>query len=176
MFACCTLHPLVTYVNRLATKTAKQANVEIFDTGVREMRGKVVYDLEALTPLARWLMEECEAQGISWAEGSRRAGVTRDLISKIVRGQYRAGPQVCRQFATAFGRPFVEVLELAGHAAARVEERAGRELDTVDLRPADLAEQIQQLPPRKAAIAYKMWHDAVVSAYAAVAMSGERGA
>jgi transcriptional regulator with XRE-family HTH domain len=70
-----------------------------------------------LSAIARWLVAECEARDLSWAEASRRAGVDKGTISAIVRG-HQPGLETCKAFAAFFETPLEDVLRLAGHLPA----------------------------------------------------------
>jgi transcriptional regulator with XRE-family HTH domain len=135
------------------------------------MSSKNVHDPDELTPLARWLVAECEQRGITWAEGSRRAGLTKTMISQIVR-QYRPGLKACDKLAHAFGRSPVEVLELAGWLSSaegagrpRGGEHPSRELPGLG----EVTREIRELRPEQRAVVLKLWRDALVNAYEVVA-------
>ncbi len=66
------------------------------------------------TPLADWLCQACEARGLSWAEASRRAGLSQGAISAVVRGT-QPGLEICKGFAAFFNVPLEDVLGMAGH-------------------------------------------------------------
>ena len=66
------------------------------------------------TPLAAWLIRACAARNLSWAEGSRRAGLSQGAISAIVRGT-QPGLEICKGLAAYFGVPLEDVLQMAGH-------------------------------------------------------------
>ena len=66
------------------------------------------------TPLVTWLIQACETRGLSWAEASRRAGLSQGTISAIVRGT-QPGLEICKGLAGFFGVPLEDVLRLAGH-------------------------------------------------------------
>jgi|GEM_PF-1089414 len=66
------------------------------------------------TPLADWLIQACAARDLSWAEGSRRAGLSQGTISAIVRGT-QPGLEICKRLATYFGIPLEDMLQMAGH-------------------------------------------------------------
>jgi len=66
------------------------------------------------SPIAAWLLEECENRNLSWSQASRRAGVSRGMISAIVNGQ-RPGLETCKALAGFFKVPPERVLRLAGH-------------------------------------------------------------
>ena len=59
-------------------------------------------------------MQACEAHGLSWAEASRRAGLSQGAISAIVRGT-QPGLAICKGFAAFFSVPLDDVLQMAGH-------------------------------------------------------------
>ena len=69
---------------------------------------------DAQTPLVTWLIQACETRGLSWAEASRRAGLSQGTISAIVRGT-QPGLEICKGLAGFFGVPLEDVLRLAGH-------------------------------------------------------------
>ncbi len=65
-------------------------------------------------PLAAWLIEACAARNLSWAEASRRVGLSQGAISAIVCGT-QPGLAICKGLAGFFGAPLEDVLQLAGH-------------------------------------------------------------
>ena len=68
---------------------------------------------QSQTPLVAWLTQACEARGLSWAEASRRAGLSQGTISAIVRGT-QPGLEICKGLAGFFGVPLEDVLRMAG--------------------------------------------------------------
>ncbi len=101
-----------------------------------------------LTAVAQWLVEECEAQNLSWREASQRAGVDKGTISAIVRGA-QPGWEVCKALAIFFRKSPEYALRLAGH------------LNTIpsNLPPEAmvLLQELEQLPPPQQMAALKMW-------------------
>jgi len=73
---------------------------------------------ESPTPLATWLIQACATRDLSWAEASRRAGLSQGTISAIVRGT-QPGLEICKGLAGFFGEPLEDVLRLAGHMSPR---------------------------------------------------------
>ena len=69
---------------------------------------------QAKTLLADWLVQACETRGLSWAEASRRAGLSQGAISAVVRGT-QPGLAICKGFAAFFNVPLEDVLGMAGH-------------------------------------------------------------
>ena len=69
---------------------------------------------QSQTPLVDWLIQACETRGLSWAEASRRAGLSQGTISAIVRGT-QPGLEICKGLAGFFGVPLEDVLRMAGH-------------------------------------------------------------
>lgn len=66
------------------------------------------------TPLAQWLIDACRERDLSWAEASRRSGLSQGTISAIVRGT-QPGLEICKGLAGFFGVPLEDVLQMAGH-------------------------------------------------------------
>jgi len=108
----------------------------------------------ATTAVGQWLIEECAARGLSWAEASRRADVDKSMISMIVRGQ-RPSTETCRALAGFFGVPVEHVLRLAGHLSPA-------EPGPI-FSPAvrDLAREVEQLPPQAQAYVLDVWRAAL---------------
>jgi transcriptional regulator with XRE-family HTH domain len=108
----------------------------------------------ATTPVGQWLIEECAARDLSWAEASRRASLDKSMISMIVRGQ-RPSTETCRALAAFFGVSAEHVLRLAGH------------LGPADPLPVfspvvrDLAREVEQLPPQAQAYVLDIWRAAL---------------
>jgi transcriptional regulator with XRE-family HTH domain len=108
----------------------------------------------ATTPVGQWLIEECAARDLSWAEASRRANLDKSMISMIVRGQ-RPSTETCRALAAFFGVSAEHVLRLAGH------------LGPADPLPVfspvvrDLAREVEQLPPQAQAYVLDIWRTAL---------------
>jgi transcriptional regulator with XRE-family HTH domain len=108
----------------------------------------------ATTPVGQWLIEECAARDLSWAEASRRANLDKSMISMIVRGQ-RPSTETCRALAAFFGVSAEHVLRLAGH------------LGPADPLPVfspvvrDLAREVEQLPPQAQAYVLDIWRAAL---------------
>jgi len=108
----------------------------------------------ATTPVGQWLIEECAARDLSWAEASRRANLDKSMISMIVRGQ-RPSTETCRALAAFFGVSAEHVLRLAGH------------LGSADPLPVfspvvrDLAREVEQLPPQAQAYVLDIWRAAL---------------
>ena len=108
----------------------------------------------ATTPVGQWLIEECAARDLSWAEASRRANLDKSMISMLVRGQ-RPSTETCRALAAFFGVSAEHVLRLAGH------------LGPADPLPVfspvvrDLAREVEQLPPQAQAYVLDIWRAAL---------------
>lgn len=104
--------------------------------------------------LGQWIIEECAARGISWAEASRRAGVDKSTVSLIIRGQ-RPGLDTCRALAALFEVSTEHVLRLAGYIDRRP--------DLPVLSPAirTLALEVEKLPPQAQARVLDVWRAAL---------------
>ena len=94
----------------------------------------------ATSAVGQWLIDECAARGLSWAEASRQAGVDKSTVSLIVRGQ-RPGLETCRALAGLFNVPTEHVLRLAGHLDTDAPQPV--------LAPAvrDMVLELEKLPP-----------------------------
>jgi transcriptional regulator with XRE-family HTH domain len=101
------------------------------------------------SPLAAWLIQACEMRNLSWAEASRRAGLSQGAISAIVRGT-PPGLEVCKAFAAYFGVPPEDVLRMAGHLAATRDQAWPPELVA-------LVQEVERLPPPLQRAAIKAW-------------------
>lgn len=101
-----------------------------------------------LTPIARWLVEECLAQDLSWREASQRAGVDKGTISAIVRG-VQPGLEVCKALAIFFRKPPEYALRLAGHLNMIP--------NTLPSEAMALLHELEQLSPAQQMAALKMW-------------------
>ena len=66
--------------------TKRRSQLPIKEEVANRHRGKNTIQ-QPTTPIGEWLNEECQARGLSWAEASRRAGVDRNTVSLIMRGQ-----------------------------------------------------------------------------------------
>ncbi len=99
--------------------------------------------------LAEWLIQACEARNLSWAEASRRAGLSQGAISAIVRG-VQPGLEICKALAAFFGVPPEEVLRMAGHLAPARGEAWPPELVA-------LVQEVERLPPPLQRAAIKAW-------------------
>jgi transcriptional regulator with XRE-family HTH domain len=94
--------------------------------------------------LAAWLMARCEELNLSWAEASRRAGVSPNAISEIVNGT-PAGVKRLSALADFFGVSREYVFRLAGH----LRNRATTDAQRAELRRKveHIAELLADLPP-----------------------------
>jgi transcriptional regulator with XRE-family HTH domain len=101
------------------------------------------------TQLAGWLIQACEARNLSWAEASRRAGLSQGAISAIVRGT-QPGLESCKALASFFGVPAEEVLRMAGHLAPVRGQAWPPELVA-------LVEEVERLPPPLQRAAIRAW-------------------
>jgi len=100
------------------------------------------------TPVAEWLIAQCQAHQLSWREASLRAGVDKGTISAIVRG-HQPGLDVCKALAAFFRVPPEHLLRLAGHLEPVAE----------DLPPevSLLLRELEQLPEPMQRIAVEAW-------------------
>ena len=101
------------------------------------------------TPLVAWLIQACETRGLSWAEASRRAGLSQGTISAIVRGT-QPGLEICKGLAGFFGVPLEDVLRLAGHLTPARAATWPPELVA-------LVQEVDDLPPPLKRAAIKAW-------------------
>lgn len=62
-----------------------------------------------------WIQHELQVRGWDQAELSRRGGLSRSQISKMLSGERLAGPNTCRALARAFHIPVEEVLRRSGN-------------------------------------------------------------
>ncbi len=99
--------------------------------------------------LVDWLVQACETRDLSWAEASRRAGLTQGAISAIVRGM-QPGLETCKALAAYFGVPAEDVLRMAGHLAPAAKEAWPPELVA-------LVQEVERLPPPLQRAAIKAW-------------------
>lgn len=100
-------------------------------------------------PLAAWLIEACAARDLSWAEASRRAGLSQGAISAIVRGA-QPGLASCKGLAAGFGVPLEDVLEMAGHLTPASPAAHAPELNA-------LAQTVTRLPPPVQQAVLRAW-------------------
>jgi transcriptional regulator with XRE-family HTH domain len=101
------------------------------------------------SPLADWLIQACETRNLSWAEASRRAGLSQGAISAIVRGTL-PGLETCKALAAFFGVPPEDVLRMAGHLAPARAQTWPPELVA-------LVQEVERLPPPLQLAAIKAW-------------------
>jgi len=94
--------------------------------------------------LAAWLMARCEELNLSWAEASRRAGVSPNAISEIVNGT-PAGVKRLSALAEYFGASPERVFRMAG----LLPDRATTDAQRAELRRKveHIAELLADLPP-----------------------------
>ncbi len=104
---------------------------------------------QSQTPLAEWLIQTCEARGLSWAEASRRAGLSQGTISAIVRGM-KPGLETCKGLAGFLGAPLEDVLRLAGHMTPIPSPAWPPEL-------VGLVREVESLPPPLRRAVIKAW-------------------
>ena len=67
---------------------------------------------QSQAPLVARLTQACETRGLSWAEASRRGGLSQGTISAIVRGT-QPGLDICKGLAGFFGVPLEDGLRMA---------------------------------------------------------------
>jgi transcriptional regulator with XRE-family HTH domain len=108
----------------------------------------------ATSALGQWIIDECAARGLSWAEASRRAGVDKSTVSLIIRGQ-RPGLETCRALAGLFEVPTEQVLRLAGH----LESNPDQPLLSPAIRA--LALEVEKLPPQAQERVLDVWRAAL---------------
>jgi transcriptional regulator with XRE-family HTH domain len=99
--------------------------------------------------LAAWLIQACATRELSWAEASRRAGLSQGAISAIVRGT-QPGLEICKGLAAFFGVPLEEVLRLAGHMTPARAPTWPPELSA-------LVREVEDLPPPLRRAVIKAW-------------------
>lgn len=85
--------------------------------------------------LAAWLMARCEELNLSWAEASRRAGVSPNAISEIVNGT-PAGVKRLSALAEYFGASPERVFRMAGLLPDRA---------TTDAQRAELRRKVEHI-------------------------------
>jgi transcriptional regulator with XRE-family HTH domain len=95
---------------------------------------------EDLSPLARWLEEACDEQGLSQREVARRAGLNKSTLTLIRRG-HSPRAQTCRAIADVLRTPVDVVLRLAGHL--------DKDPDVPEISPElrELIYSIKEFPP-----------------------------
>lgn len=104
---------------------------------------------DAQTPLVAWLIQACETRGLSWAEASRRAGLSQGTISAIVRGT-QPGLEICKGLAAFFGVPLEDVLRMAGHMTPAASPAWPPEVVA-------LVREVEGLPPPLRRAVIKAW-------------------
>lgn len=115
------------------------------------------------TPLAQWLIEACRTRDLSWAEASRRSGLSQGAISAIVRGT-KPGLEICKGLAGFFGVPLEDVLQMAGHMTPTASPAWPPELVT-------LVREVENLPPPLQRAVIRAWR-AVLEGVAASRSAG----
>jgi transcriptional regulator with XRE-family HTH domain len=120
---------------------------------------------QAKSPLAAWLIQACQERGLSWAEASRRAGLSQGAISAIVRGT-QPGLEICKALANYFGVPAEEMLRLAGHLPPARGSAWPPEL-------AALVREVESLPPPLQRATLRAWR-AVLEGIQASRQSSDR--
>jgi len=101
------------------------------------------------TPLAQWLIDACRERDLSWAEASRRSGLSQGTISAIVRGT-QPGLEICKGLAGFFGVPLEDVLRMAGHLDPVEEPAWAPELVA-------LVREAEHLPLPLQPVVFKAW-------------------
>jgi len=101
------------------------------------------------TPLADWLIQACMSRNLSWAEGSRRSGLSQGTISAIVRGA-QPGLEICKGLAAYFGAPLEDVLHMAGHLTPTRPAPCSPELRA-------LVRDVERLPSPLQPAVFKAW-------------------
>lgn len=91
----------------------------------------MTYSADA-SPIAAWLVEECEKRNLSWSQASLRAGLSRGTVSAIINGQ-QPGLEVCKALAQFFNVPIEHLLRLAGHLPTPPSPRDAEEEDIITL-------------------------------------------
>lgn len=77
-----------------------------------------------LTPLATWLMEYVQTQGITLTELARRSGLSGGALrSLVVYPERIPSLETCLRLAEATGKPADEIIHLAGLEAPKNPER-----------------------------------------------------
>jgi len=104
---------------------------------------------DSQTPLVTWLIQACETRGLSWAEASRRAGLSQGTISATVRGK-QPGLEICKGLAAFFGVPLEDVLRMAGHMTPASSPAWPPEL-------AALVREVEDLPPPLQRAVIRAW-------------------
>ena len=98
---------------------------------------------EVIMQFAEWLQQELDKRNWDQAEFSRRSGVTRGQISRIIAGIRGAGPDVCIAIARGLNLPREEVFKARGWLLSEPENPFGPEIDP---RVKKLAKKINALP------------------------------
>lgn len=61
-----------------------------------------------------WVVEELDKRNWRPADLAHKAGVSTGSLSNVLKGKRRAGPDICKAIAGAFGAPPEQVFRLAG--------------------------------------------------------------
>jgi len=87
--------------------------VHLQPSAVEYVTGEGKGDIVDSSPLADWLIAECEKRHLSWSEASRKAGLSPNTISQIVGGT-SAGTKRLAALADYFGVSREYLFRLAG--------------------------------------------------------------
>lgn len=71
-------------------------------------------ELSAMNDFVTWLNQEIEDRGWTYADVARQGGISKSMISRVVSGQNRPGPDFCKAVARAFRVPDEQVFRRAG--------------------------------------------------------------
>ena len=92
---------------------------------------------------AEWLQKELDKRGWSHSESSRRTGIPRSHISRLLNGTRNAGPDPCIAIAKAFNLPREEVFRARGWLLSEPENPFDSQIDP---RVEKLAKKVNELP------------------------------
>jgi len=94
-----------------------------------------------------WLSQELKQRGLSQRELGRRAGVSRQLVVRVLSGGMPASADFCIKVAIALDTSPVAALKLAGHLPADVS--ADDRLTVADTTLSEVIAIAQTLPPKQ---------------------------
>jgi transcriptional regulator with XRE-family HTH domain len=111
------------------------------------VEGKII----TMEALVIWIYEELDKRDWRPADLARKAGLSTGSLSNILKGNRKAGPEVCRAMAEALGEPPEKLFRLAGLLPPLPEPEDGL-LNEV-------TETFQSLSPekRREVLEYALW-------------------
>jgi transcriptional regulator with XRE-family HTH domain len=94
----------------IVTSTDKTVKRQFFCLIEANIRGTML----SMEKFVVWVIEELDKRNWRPADLAHKAGVSTGSLSNVLSGKRKAGPDICRAIAQAFGAPPEQVFRLAG--------------------------------------------------------------